>query len=396
MKHMRKQLLKIIEVFIQRVCSSFFWYRFKAVAIKEFIQLRRDHVTFGMIIGLPLMQLFLFGFAINTNPKHLPTVVLAGDYSAYTRTFLYGLKNTQYFDISEHVKSEKAAKNLMESGKTQFIISIPVDFTRKLLRGEQPELLIEADATDPVATGSAISAITNMVRTVFIPDLQGNNAYLSVVAPPINLVTHTNYNPESITRYNIVPGILGVVLTMTLVIIAAACITREREKGTLEHLLATPVTPLEVLLGSIMPYVMVGYVQVTLVLFAIKCFFNIPFQGSAILLIICALPFIAANLAVGMTFSSFSKNQLQSVQMATFFFLPSIMLSGFMFPFYGMPKWAQMIGSLLPLTYFLRIIRGIILKGNTFLQVWPNLWPILVFMVIALAIGLKRYHKTLD
>lgn len=384
------------------------WIRLYAVLAKEFIQMSRDRVTFAMIISIPLMQLILFGFAINTNPKKMPTVIIANDYSEFTRGFISGLKNSDYFMVKEGIYSEAQAKDLLAKSRTQFIITIPSDFTKKMLRRERPQILLEADATDPVATSSAINAVNRMAISVFSPLLQGSLGYLQDYPldklstlntnfnAPFEIVTHANYNPESITAYNIVPGLLGVVLTMTMVMVTGMGLTREREKGTMEHLLATPLRPLEVMLGKLIPYLIVGYIQVFLILTAAKYLFSVPFHGSILLLLLVTLPFIAANLAVGLTFSSLATNQLQSAQMSVFFFLPSMLLSGFMFPFRGMPMWAQDVGSLLPLTYFLRIVRGIMLKGNGPQEVWPDFWPIVLFLIVAILIALMRYRKTLD
>lgn len=384
------------------------WVRLYAVLAKEFIQMSRDRVTFGMIISIPLMQLILFGFAINTNPKKMPTVIIANDYSEFTRGFISGLKNSDYFMVKEGLFSEAQAKDLLAKSRTQFIITIPADFTKKMLRRERPQILLEADATDPVATSSAINAVNRLAISVFSPLLQGGLGYLqdhplnklstinTNYNAPFEIVTHANYNPESITAYNIVPGLLGVVLTMTMVMVTGMGLTREREKGTMEHLLATPLRPLEVMLGKLIPYLIVGYIQVFLILTAAKYLFSVPFHGSILLLLLVTLPFIAANLAVGLTFSSLATNQLQSAQMSVFFFLPSLLLSGFMFPFRGMPMWAQDVGSILPLTYFLRIVRGIMLKGNGPQEVWPDLWPIVLFLIVAILIALIRYRKTLD
>lgn len=370
--------------------------RLWAVITKEFIQMLRDRLTFAMVVIIPLMQLLLFGYAINMRPTNLPTVVISSDNSAFTRAFIYGLKNTGYFHILKENASEKEAKKMLETWKTQFVVTIPSDFTRRLLRGENPKLLIEADATDAVAANSALAAAESLTQTVFEPLFQNSLQYLQSKAVPVTLITHANYNPESITQYNIVPGLLGVVLTMTLVIIASQCITRERERGTMENLLSMPVLPLEVIIGKVMPFIIIGYTQVFLILAAAKILFHVPMHGSVFLLIFATFPFIAANLAVGITFSSLSKNQLQSAQMATFFFLPSLLLSGFMFPFRGMPLWAQYIGDIFPLTHFLRIVRGILLKDNDFARIWPSLWPIIIFMLVALFIAVKRYRQTLD
>lgn len=376
--------------------SFFSWQRFVAVMIKEFIQMRRDKLTFAMMIGIPLMQLILFGYAINTNPKYLPAAVFAQDHSPFTRAFVQGVTHTEYFKITQEVNTEQQAQKLIARGDVLFIFSIPSDFTRRLIRNEEPSILVEADATDPIATGAALSTATILSQTVLDQTIKGSVNYLHNATPTYSVITHAKYNPESISQYNIVPGLLGVVLTMTMVLITSLAITRERERGTMENLLATPAQPLEVMTGKIIPYIIVGYIQISLILMASHLLFQVPLEGSLILLLLAALPFVAANLSVGLTFSSIAKNQLQAMQMAFFFFLPSILLSGFMFPFRGMPQWAQYIGQVLPLTHFVRIVRGILLKGNGFLDIVPELWPIMLFIVVVLTIGLRRYKKTLD
>ena len=375
---------------------AFNWRRFWAVVVKEFIQMRRDRVTFAMMIGMPLLQLILFGYAINSDPKHLPTAIYSADNSVFSRTIVWGLHNSSYFDITREAKNEVEIQKLLAQGTVQFAVDIPVDFSRKLLRGERPDLLLEADATDPSAVGYAIAAINLLTTTVLDRDLTGPLAKLRGTPPPVNLVVHQHYNPENITQYNIVPGLMGVMLTMTMIIITALAITRERERGTMENLLSTPARPGEVMIGKIVPYITVGYIQVFLILLASKFLFNVPIVGSVPLLLVLTFFFIVANLAVGITFSTIAKNQLQAVQMAFFFFLPSLLLSGYMFPFRGMPGWAQDIGEVLPLTHFLRIVRGILLKGNGFPEIAPDLWPIALFLVVMLAIGIKRYRQTLD
>jgi ABC-2 type transport system permease protein len=375
---------------------SFRFQRFWAVVVKEFIQMRRDRLTFGMMAGIPLLQLILFGYAINSNPKHLPTAVYAADNSPFSRTIIWGLYNSSYFDITRQAHSEAEIHNWLAEGRVQFAVTIPVDFSRKLLRGEKPDLLLEADATDPSAVGFAMAAINQLATSVINRDLTGPLARLQAGAPPFNLVTHQHYNPESISQYNIVPGLMGVMLTMTMIIITGLAITRERERGTMENLLSTPAHPGEVIVGKIVPYIMVGYVQVFLVLLAAKYLFNVPMLGSLTLLLVLVLLFIVANLAVGITFSTIAKNQLQAVQMAFFFFLPSLLLSGYMFPFRGMPGWAQEVGECLPLTHFLRVVRGILLKGNGLAECVPDLWPIALFLAVMLAVAIKRYRQTLD
>ena len=375
---------------------SFNLQRFWAIVVKEFIQMRRDRLTFGMMIGVPMMQLILFGFAINSNPKHLPTAVFAADNSPFSRTLIWGLHNSSYFDLTREAHSAAEINTLLAENEVQFAITVPVDFSRKLLRGEKPSLLLEVDATDPSAVGFAMAAVNQLATSVVNRDLTGPLAKLRAGPPPFNLIMHQHYNPESITQYNIVPGLMGVMLTMTMIMITGLAITRERERGTMENLLSTPAHPGEVLLGKIVPYITVGYIQITLILLAAKLVFSVPMVGSVPLLLVLALLFILANLAVGITFSTIAKNQLQAVQMAFFFFLPSLLLSGYMFPFRGMPVWAQNVGECLPLTHFLRVVRGILLKGNGFTECAPDLWPIALFLVVMLTIGIKRYRQTLD
>ncbi len=376
--------------------TRFTFHRLWAIVLKEFIQMKRDRVTFGMMVGIPLMQLVLFGFAINSDPKHLPTAIRSADQGPFARSLVAALRHSGYFTLTHEAATEAEARQLLELGKVQFVVNIPADFSRRLLRGERPSVLIEADASDPAATGPAVAAARTITANIFDRDLPGPLAHLRGTAGPVDFRLHAHYNPENITQYNVVPGLMGVVLTMTMVVITGLAITRERERGTMENLLATPVRPAEVMIGKIVPYIAVGYVQVTLILLAARFLFRVPMVGSLPLLYAVALLFIAANLAVGITFSTLAKNQLQAMQMAFFFFLPSILLSGFMFPFRGMPDWAQAIGSCLPLTHFLRIVRGILLKGNGVGEIAPHLWPLLLFLAAAMTIGVKRYRQTLD
>lgn len=370
--------------------------RFWAVVVKEFVQMRRDRVTFGMMIGVPLMQLVLFGFAINSDPKHLPAAVLMADYGPQTRTLLTAIQNSGYFNLVRQVESESAARDALARGEVQFVITIPENFTRDLLRGDRPALLIEADATDPAATSNAIGSLRVTIDRALQRDLTGPLADLAGSDGPVDLRIHATYNPEAVTQYNIVPGLMGVVLTMTMVMITGLAITRERERGTMENLLSMPTRPFEVMIGKLVPYILVGYVQMGLILLASAILFHVPMIGSLVLLLLVTLVFIAANLAMGITFSTVAQNQLQAMQMSFFFFLPSLLLSGFMFPFRGMPVWAQTVGEVLPLTHFLRIVRGILLKGNGLEDVILQLWQILLFAAVALVIGVKRYHQTLD
>ena len=375
---------------------TFSAFRFWAIVVKEFIQMRRDRVTFGMMIGIPLIQLVLFGFAINADPKHLPTAVLMADYGPQGRTLLHAIQNSDYFEFTREVKSEQEGHDVLARGEVQFVVNIPQNFTRDLLRGERPAILIEADATDPAATSNAIGSLRVLLTTALEHDLKGPLDFLAGSDGPIDLRIHAQYNPEAITQYNIVPGLMGVVLTMTMVMITGLAITRERERGTMENLLSMPTRPFEVMVGKIIPYILVGYIQVGLILLAARLLFQVPMLGNVGVLLLVAFVFITANLAMGITFSTLAQNQLQAVQLSFFFFLPSLLLSGFMFPFRGMPTWAQAIGEMLPLTHFLRIVRGILLKGNGLQEVGLQLWQIALFAVIAIIVGVKRYRQTLD
>lgn len=376
--------------------ERFSWARFAAVLVKEFIQMRRDRLTFAMMVGIPLIQLTLFGFAINADPKRLPTAVLAQDTGVFSRSLVRSLENSGYFRVVRQPRGEAEAGRLLALGEVQFVVTIPPDFSRRLLRGERPALLVEADATDPAATSNALAALATLNRTALDHDLRGGLQALRGRDPPFEIRIHRRYNPEGVTQYNIVPGLMGVILTMTMIMMTALAITRERERGTMEHLLATPVLPLEVMIGKLVPYILVAYIQVLLILLASWLVFGVPVEGSLALLLACVLVFVAANLAVGIAFSTIAANQMQAMQMTFFFFLPSLLLSGFMFPFRGMPDWAQVIGELLPLTHFLRLVRGILLKGNGLAETLPHLWPIVLFMVVVVGLGLKRYRRTLD
>jgi ABC-2 type transport system permease protein len=370
--------------------------RIGAILIKEFLQMRRDRVTMAMIIGIPLMQLFLFGFAINFNPKSLPTAVSIADPGVYARSIVAAMRNSSYFEIVAETRSPAEARRLLQEGKVLFVLEVPVNFSRDLVRGAAPDLLLEVDATDPASSGYAISAFRAVAATALRDDLKGALKNRAPGAVPFNAVTHLLYNPESNTRYSIVPGLLAVILTMTMVLMTCLALTRERERGTYENLLAMPATPLEIMIGKIAPNVLVGMVQSTIVLAMARYVFAVPFLGSMPLLAIGVTVFIIANLAVGYTFSTIAQNQLQAMQMTVFFLLPSILLSGFAFPFAGMPSWAQWLGEVLPTTHFLRIVRGVLLKANTMGEISGELWPLLAFALAAGSIALLRFRRTLD
>ena len=374
----------------------FHWHRFIAVLMKEFVQMRRDRLTFAMMIGVPVMQLVLFGFAINLDPKGLPAAVVSADASIFSRRLMSALEQSGYFRVVAQPATVAEADRMLAAGRVQFVIHLPEDFSRRLQRGERPALLVEADATDPAATSNALAALQGLSASVLDRDLSGPLAAQAAGPPPFDVILHRRYNPEGITQYNIVPGLMGVVLTMTMVMMTSIAMTRERERGTMENLLATPVRPLEVMVGKIVPYIVVGYVQVVVILLAARFVFDVPMVGSLLLLSGVLVFFIATNLAIGFTFSTFAKNQMQAMQMTMFFFLPSMLLSGFMFPFRGMPGWAQALGQVFPLTHFLRIVRGILLKGSSAADVLPHLGPLAVILGVVSMFALVRYRRTLD
>ena len=376
--------------------TRFSWHRAAAIFIKEFQQMLRDRLTFAMAVGVPVLQLVLFGYAINTDPKGLPTVLVAQDSGPLGRSLVAALGHSGYFKIVHRTGSEAVGDAMIEDGDAQFMIVLPNDFTTRVLRGERPAVLVSVDATDPAAAGNAIAALAQINQQALQHDLVGPLAALAPRPPPFELRIHRRYNPEGLSRDNIVPGLIGTILTMTMVMLTGLAITRERERGTMENLLATPVRPAEVMVGKILPYVVIGYVQLGVIMAAAALLFAVPMNGSLALLLALIGVFMLANLGVGLLFSTLARNQLQALQMTFFFFLPSMLLSGFMFPFRGMPGWAQVIGEALPLTHFLRIVRGILLKGNTLAQVLPELWPMVAFLVAVAALALARYRQTVD
>ena len=376
--------------------SRFSFARIGALLAKEFVQMRRDRVTLAMIVGLPLMQLFIFGFAINFNPKALPTAISIDDPGVFSRSVVAALQNSSYFHIVATTNSPAKARRMLQEGKVLFAVEIPVNFTRDIVRGAAPDLLVEVDATDTAASAYAVAALSGIGSTALRDDLTGPLAARAQGPPPFNTVTHLLYNPESNTQYSIVPGLLAVILTMTMVMMTCLALTRERERGTYENLLAMPATPLEIMIGKITPNIVVGAVQSTIILLVAKFVFGVPTIGSMWLLALSLAIFITANLAVGYTFSTLAGNQLQAMQMMTFFLLPAILLSGFAFPFDGMPVWAQWLGEILPSTHFLRIVRGILLKDNGFSEIWRDLWPLVLFTFVVGGIALARFRRTLD
>jgi len=373
-----------------------FLRRMWAMIVKEFVQMRRDRMTFATMIMVPILQLVLFGYAINTDPKHLPTAVLVRDDGPLTRAVLAALKNTDYFDFRQQVRSAEDLDRLVRTGEVQFAVEIPASFERDVRRGDRPAILLIADATDPVATGTAIAAVQGVIDSALKRELRGPDAAMAAALAPFQITVQRRYNPEGITQYNVVPGLLGVVLTMTMTMFTALAVTREIERGTMESLLSMPIRPIEIMIGKIAPFVLIGLVQMTIILLAAHYLFGVPILGSVALLITLSTLFAASNLAVGYTFSTVAQNQLQAVQMTFFFFLPNFLLSGFAFPFRGMPHWAQWIGEGLPLTHFIRIVRGITLKGNGFADMQLDVLALFIFMVAAMALALLRFRKTLD
>lgn len=370
--------------------------RIFAVLIKEFRQLSRDRLTAAMIVGIPVVQLLLFGYAINTDPKHLPTAVLAQDQGEFSRSIIASLQNSEYFDVKEVANTPAELNRMIERGDVLFAVTIPGDFTRRVVRGEQPQILVEADASDPTATGGGVAALASLPQYALRHDLTGPLAKRGASAQPFEVVVQRRYNPESITAYNIVPGLLGIVLSLTLVIMTALGMTRESERGTMETLLATPLRPLEVMIGKLTPYVLVGVIQATIIIAVAHLLFGVPLAGGWAALVLGLFLFIIGSLALGFLISTVARNQLQAMQMAFFYFLPSILLSGFLFPFKGMPQWAQWIGSLIPVTHMLRVVRGAMLKGVGIADALPSLAALTLFMLVVSGLAVRAYRTTLD
>jgi ABC-2 type transport system permease protein len=369
-----------------------FWRRSGAMLLKEFLQLRRDRITFATMIIIPLLQLVLFGYAINATPRNLPTAVLLQESSDVGRSILAAMKNTEYFSITEQLHSDAELDQALDSGRVLFAVEIPAGFERALRRGDKPALLVAADATDPVATGNAVGALASLVDTALAHD----HGLPETGQPLFEIRTHQRYNPAAVTAFNIVPGLLGTILTLTMLIFTALSVTREIERGTMESLLAMPITPLEIMLGKIAPYVLVGFLQAALILGASVVMFGVPIAGNIGLLALLTTLFIATNLAFGYTFSTLAQNQLQAMQMSMMFFLPNMLLSGFVFPFLGMPRWAQVVGEWLPLTHFIRISRSIMLKGSALGQLQYDTLALAALMGVAMTIAVTRFRRTLD
>ena len=367
-----------------------------AMIVKEFVQMRRDRMTFASMMLVPVLQLTLFGYAINTDPRHLPTVVLTRDDGPLTRSVLAALRNTDRFDFRWQVRDPQELDRLIRSGTAQFGVEIPASFERDVRRGDRPAILVIADATDPVATGTAVASLHSLVDTALRRELRGPDEEVTKSVEPFDITLQNRYNPEGLTQLNIVPGLLGVVLTMTMMMYTALAVTREIERGTMENLLSMPIKPVEIMIGKIAPFVLVGFVQMVIILVAARYLFDVPIFGNVWLLIAVSTLFAASNLAVGYTFSTVAQNQLQAVQMTFFFFLPNFLLSGYAFPFRGMPGWAQAIGEALPLTHFIRIVRGIMLKGNGLGDMQMDVLALFIFMLAAMGLALLRFRRTLD
>jgi len=370
--------------------------RFLAVLVKEFIQMRRDRVTFAMMIGLPIMQLMLFGFAINADPRHLPTLVEVNDSGPLVRAIISGMSNSTYFDFRGPVAGQAAGEKALRDGSANFVVVVPEDFERDVIRGRQPALLIAADASDPSAVGGAAAALNGIVQTAITQVLNGPLQSLAPTPAPFSITVHKEYNPEGKTSTNIVPGLLAIILSMTMIVITAVAIVRETERGTMEMLLATPVRPFEVMLGKILPYILVGYVQTLVFVIAAKIVFGVPFEGSVLAFFLGFNLFIVVNLALGFLISTAARNQMQAMQLSIFTILPSILLSGFMFPFAGMPGWAQWLGTCVPATHFLRIVRMVMLKGAGVGDIWGEMGALGIILVAISLIAMLRYRQTLD
>lgn len=369
--------------------------RFRAVLVKEFIQMRRDRMTFAMMIALPIVQLVLFGFAINSDPRHLPTYVQMDDQGPVSRALIAGLGNSTFFDFRGTIDGEAGAEEAFRSGQASFVIVVPQHFERDVVRGERPEILLAADASDPASTGGAVGALSGIIgvasRAVLTGPLSPGES-----GPAFDIVVHRHYNPAGVTAFNIVPGLLAIIISMTMIMITAIAIVRETERGTMETLISTPGRPGEVMLGKILPYVVVGYVQTLVFLILARGVFGVPMEGSELAFFLGLNLFIVVNLALGFLFSTVARSQMQAMQMSFFFILPSILLSGFLFPFAGMPGWAQALGTAIPSTHFIRIVRKVMLKGADLADIVPDMTALVIVIAVITTLAMLRYRQTLD
>lgn len=370
--------------------------RFWSILKKEIIQIKRDYGTYIFLIVVPFIEVILFGNIINTDAKNLPTVIVAHDHSLFSNSLIQGFKNTGYFNIIKITDEAQEGEKMLKAGKVQFVITIPNHFSEQLLKKQHPHVLVEGDATDPVAVGNAFNAAATLADSVLNPDLKGTLSYLKGQEPLFYIDTHANYNPMVVAQFHTLPGVLAIILTVTLVMITAISVTTEYDQGTMEMLLITPIKPIEVLFGKIIPNAVLGYILFLLTIGLSYWVFHVPFIGSFLLLTLCVIPYIVSSLGIGLAVSTVSRSQLRAANVANTYILPAILFSGFLFPFYAMPEWAQWIGELFPPTHFIRITLSIMLKGATFSEVWPNLWPIILFACFIIFISFRYYRRTLD
>jgi len=368
---------------IERIRNSPFW----PMLLKEFIQMRRDRLTIAMMVGLPAIQLALFGYAIRTEVRHLPTVVMDESRSSGSRALVDALRNTQNFDIVGEVKNRDEIRARIEAGEIRAALVIPPDFENDIKRGRQPSAQVIVDAADPLASTAAINAAA-LAGRIATPARGG-------AASGVDIRIRPWYNPSLKSSHYIVPGLVGLLLSITLIVLTSMAIVRERERGTLEQLVVTPIDKTSLMLGKIVPFAVVGYVQMTVIMVLGKVLFGIPLQGSIPLLYVLSAPFIMGSLALGLFVSTVAQTQAQAMQLSFFFMLPNILLSGYMFPREAMPVPAQWVGMLLPLTYYLRILRGILLRGAGFERIWPETLALIVFTVVMLSMSVRRFSKTI-
>jgi len=371
--------------------------RFLAIAWKELIQLRRDRPTLAMMVGLPVMQLLLFGYAINTDVRHIPTVIYDQDQSAESRDMIRRLEATGFYDMVGSVRSYAETQDAMRSGRARVSLVVPVDFSESIHAGRPTSLQLVVDGSDPQTVASAINTAASLSAQRSLEIMVGrlSKSALGVSVTPLSLEPVTWYNPELRTATYVVPGLVGVILTMTMIMLTAMAIARERERGTLEQLIVSPVRRIELIAGKIVPYVAIGYIQMSLILLVGRLVFDVPLVGSLGLLYALASVFIAANLSLGLFFSTIATTQQQAMQMSFFFMLPNILLSGFMFPFEAMPKPAQWLSQALPLTHFMRIVRGITLKGAGFSDALPELVWLFGILTVLVTLAALRFSKKL-
>ncbi|CAH11887.1 TPA: ABC transporter permease [Legionella pneumophila] len=372
--------------------SHFSMQRLWAIIRKEFLLMKRDPATIVIMAILPLILVCIAGYAINTYPQKVPTVLINLDNTDVTRELVREIQNTGYFSFVASTNDSESAHHLLKTGKAILVLTIPVNFTKALRRNQNPALLLEDGSIDAIASGRAIIALAGL-KSSFIEKMGQKGINIPLQRPDFQIINHRLYDPDRVTQFYVVPGMIGLVLMLTMLLITVVVAFRDVQGGTIEYLLASPTRPSEILLGEIFSYILIGYLQLSFGLILSYYLFHVPFIGAPLLLYLCTLPYIVAELSLGLTIATFCTSQFEAVQVINVFIAFSILLTGFTFPIFGMPEWAQYLGLFLPLTHFFKIMFGIMLKGNNFGEIWANLWPLLAYCLTMISLATWRFKR---